>query len=238
MVVTGQGKRSAVFAGAGQVGVAQDIPAAVDARTLAVPDADDAVDIGIRHQLMDLAAHDGGRGEILIHAWNEVDIVLVEEALSALQGDVVAAQRRTFVAGNEGTRSQAGSLVAAHLFDGEPHERLNAVDVDDTFFQCIFVVEGERSRHGWVDCSLLYKKRGSEKRWSCPRQDDSGWRDGSNALRNQGAPFPISALSFRFQSDFERSNGIIAPDALTLSLGKPVFIRRVCKRRIRIVAKA
>ena len=148
MIVSSHGQRPAMLAGTRQVGVAQHVSAAVNPGALAVPDADDSVDVGLRQQLMDLASHHRRCGKILVHARNEVDIVFVQQPLSALQGDIITAQRRTFVAGDEGARSQALAPVAAHLFDGQPHQRLNAAHVNDTFFQCVLVVERKRSGHG------------------------------------------------------------------------------------------
>ena len=79
MIVAAQHQRGAVLAGAGQVGMAEDVAGAIDARTFAVPDADHAVDLALADHVEDLAAHHGGGREILIHAGLEVDVVLVEQ---------------------------------------------------------------------------------------------------------------------------------------------------------------
>ncbi len=52
-----------------------------------------------------LAAHHRRRGQILIHAGTKMDVVLVQQFPRSRQLQIVAAQRRPFVAGNEGRRS-------------------------------------------------------------------------------------------------------------------------------------
>ena len=51
---------------------------AVDARALAVPDAEHAIDLGAGEQVDLLRAPHRGRGEVLVEAGLEVDVVLLE----------------------------------------------------------------------------------------------------------------------------------------------------------------
>ena len=62
-------------------------------------------------------------------------------ALHARQRQVVAAQRRAFVAGDERGRVQPGAAVAAHLVHGQAHQRLDAGEIDGALFLLVFGVE-------------------------------------------------------------------------------------------------
>ena len=78
MVVAHQGEHAAVLRGAGEIGVAEDVAGAVDARALAVPHAEHAVVLALAAQLGLLRAPDRGGGEVLVEAGLEEDVVLVE----------------------------------------------------------------------------------------------------------------------------------------------------------------
>jgi hypothetical protein len=58
--------------------VAEHVAAAVDARALAVPDADHAIMPGARRQVELLRAPDRGGRQVLVHAGLEFDVVLFE----------------------------------------------------------------------------------------------------------------------------------------------------------------
>ena len=77
MVVAGEREHAAIARGAGRIGVLERIDRAVDARALAVPDAEHAIDLGAREQADLLAAPDRGRGEVLVQAGHEGDVVLL-----------------------------------------------------------------------------------------------------------------------------------------------------------------
>ena len=61
------------------VGVAEDVAGAVDAGALAVPDAEDAVVLAVAAQLGLLRAPERGRGEVLVEAGIEDDVVLLQD---------------------------------------------------------------------------------------------------------------------------------------------------------------
>ena len=61
--------------GAGHVGVLEDVAAAVHARALAVPDAEHAVELGVREEVELLRAPDRGGGELLVDAGLEHDVL-------------------------------------------------------------------------------------------------------------------------------------------------------------------
>ncbi len=71
----------------------QRVEGAVNARSLAVPDAEDTIDGGLRKQVGLLAAPDGGNAQILVQAGLEVDVVLRQILLRPPQRRVVLAKR-------------------------------------------------------------------------------------------------------------------------------------------------
>ena len=78
MVVAGERQHAAVERGAGRIGMLERIDGAVDARALAVPDAEHAIDLGAGKQADLLAAPDGGGRQILVQAGDEGDVMLLE----------------------------------------------------------------------------------------------------------------------------------------------------------------
>ena len=78
VVVAHQREHAAVLRGAGEIGVAEHVAGAVDARALAVPDAEHAVVLAFAAQLGLLRAPQRGGGEVLVDAGLEQDVVRVE----------------------------------------------------------------------------------------------------------------------------------------------------------------
>jgi hypothetical protein len=62
VIVAGEGEHAAVTRGARRIGVLERIDRAVDAGPLAVPDAEDAIDLGAGKEADLLATPDRGRG--------------------------------------------------------------------------------------------------------------------------------------------------------------------------------
>ena len=86
-VVADEQHRAAVGSGAHEVGVLQHVAAPVEPRALAVPGADDAVDVGVRHGLAHLRAPHGRRGQLLVQPG------LVEDAVGGQSSGRVARWR-------------------------------------------------------------------------------------------------------------------------------------------------
>ena len=76
MVVASERQRRAVASRAGDIGVAEDVARAIDARPFAVPDTDHAVVFRFAQHVIDLAAQHGGGGNVFIHAGDEVDVMV------------------------------------------------------------------------------------------------------------------------------------------------------------------
>ena len=83
MVVAHQRQHAAMLGGAGEIGVAEHVAGAVDARALAVPEPEHAVVLALAAQLGLLRAPERGGGEVLVDAGLEEDVVLVAARAAA-----------------------------------------------------------------------------------------------------------------------------------------------------------
>ena len=103
VIVAGEAEHAAMLRGAGGIAVLQHVAGAVDARALAVPDAEHAVLACAGRELDLLRAPDGGRGELLVdRRAGTIDVVRRSRKLLALHELlVVAAERRAAIAGDE-----------------------------------------------------------------------------------------------------------------------------------------
>jgi hypothetical protein len=147
VVVAGQRQHAAVLAGADDVGVLEDVAAAVDARPLAVPHAEHAVVFGAREQVDLLGAPDRGRRHVLVQPGLELDVVVLEHPLRPPEVEVERAQGRAAIAGDITRRVEAGGEVALALHDGQADQRLHPGQKDPSLPGGVFVVErdsGER----------------------------------------------------------------------------------------------
>src|SRR5262249_215486 len=128
---------------AAQVCVLEDVKAAVDSGTLAIPDADHAVVAGAE-DLGHLAAPDVGRGELLVEARDEADPELVQVTPRLHQGEVITAQRRARIAADEDPGFETGATLAPHLPDRQPAQRLDAGHEGGPLDERVLVVERDR----------------------------------------------------------------------------------------------
>src|ERR1051325_3536679 len=95
----------------------ENIAAAVDARSLAVPHREDAV-VFCRTEKRDLlCAPDRGCGEILVHPGLEFDGMRFEVRVRVPKRLVQAAERRAAITGNESCGVDACRLIAQALHD-------------------------------------------------------------------------------------------------------------------------
>ncbi len=141
VVVAHQRQHAAVLRRAGEIGVAKHVAGAVDARALAVPEPEHAVELALAAQFGLLRAPQRGRGDVLVDAGLELDVVLVERTLRADELLVEGAERRAAIAGDVACGVDAGAAVALLLHEAEPHDRLEAGDEDPALGEIVFVVE-------------------------------------------------------------------------------------------------
>jgi hypothetical protein len=87
--------------------VLEYIARAVDARRLAVPDAEHAIELRAREGVCLLAAPHGSRAEVFVEALPHLYVVGVEQLFHGGKLLVVSAERRTAIARNETRRIKA-----------------------------------------------------------------------------------------------------------------------------------
>ncbi len=162
VIVAGERDRAALGRDAGEIGVAQRVAGAIDARSLAVPNAEHAVDGRAGKAGQMLRAPDRGRGQILVEAGTEDDIVALELSAGPPQLDIVAPQRRAAIAGDIAAGVEAGRRVAQALLDRQSDQRLHAGHVKPAFARRITGFEsrlrpGERDGHESILPRLAYR---------------------------------------------------------------------------------
>ncbi|OPZ02233.1 MAG: hypothetical protein BWZ09_02581 [Alphaproteobacteria bacterium ADurb.BinA305] len=154
VVVAGDHQHAAMLRGAGGVGVAEDVAGPVHAGSLAVPDGEHAIDLGVGVEAELLRAPHRGRGEVLVEPGLEADVHRLEEALRLPELLVDAAERRAAVAGDEAGGVQAGGLVAQLLHHRQAYQGLDAGHPGAAGLEGVFIVEGDGGgdvRHGGVN---------------------------------------------------------------------------------------
>src|SRR5437763_16712911 len=97
VIVAGDGDDAAMARAVRGVAVLQGVGRAVDAGTLAGPDAEDAINGGAGEERHLLTAPDGGRRQILVDAGLEVDVLALEIAPRLPERVVVDAERRAAI---------------------------------------------------------------------------------------------------------------------------------------------
>ena len=143
MVVAHQRQHAAIERGSGVIGVAEHVARAVDARPLAVPDAEHAVIGALAAQFGLLGAPQRRRREVFIDARLEQDVLRLEEFPGALEGVVDPAERRAAIARHIPGRVQPARRIHGALGQRQAHDGLGAGDVDAALGKIVFVVEAD-----------------------------------------------------------------------------------------------
>ena len=126
VIVAHQDEHATILGTAGHVGVAEHVAATVDARSLAVPDAEHAVILALAAHLGLLRTPQGGGGDVLVEPGLEFYVERFEEAFRPAELLIQSTQRRTAIAGHISSRVQACPLVALLLHHGDTNKRLGA----------------------------------------------------------------------------------------------------------------
>src|SRR5262249_47169415 len=124
MIVAGDDQNAAMGRGAIGIAVLECIAGAIDARSLAVPEAEHALDLTPRTGLDLLRAEHRSSGEVLVDRGQKFDAALLEEALGAPQLEIDAAERRAAIAGHEASGVEAVRAIALLLLEQHAHQRL------------------------------------------------------------------------------------------------------------------
>ena len=123
--------------------MAEDVAGAVEAGTLAVPHAEHAVVLALAPQLRLLRAPQRGRGEVLVEAGHELDVVGLQDALGAQHRRLEAGDRRAAIARHVARRIEPRLLVAGALRQHQAHDRLRPGQDLPGLVQRIFVIEAD-----------------------------------------------------------------------------------------------
>ena len=118
MVVAGDDQHAAEFRAAGGIGVTENVAAAINARTLAVPQAKHAIVLGTGEEIDLLAAPYGRRRHVFIDAGLESDVVLGEMLFGLPQAEIEIAERAAAIAGNEAGGIEPGGEITLALEHG------------------------------------------------------------------------------------------------------------------------
>ena len=166
MIVAGDRKDTAMAGSAEGVGVLEHVPATVDARTLAIPETQNAVLSGTGRHVELLRTPDCSSRQVFVYTGLEMNVMRLQVRARLVKGEVEPTDRRTAIAGNEGSGIQTGLLVAAHLDYPQTNQRLGAVHEHLAFFGSVFVVQGNGAVAGsgfldshfssWSAMSLRY----------------------------------------------------------------------------------
>src|SRR6185437_3787623 len=129
------------------------VAAAIDARALAVPHREDAIDVrAFVHRDLLRAPH-RRRGEILVQPRLELDARAIEELLRLPERLVESAERRAAVAGYEAAGVEPGRVVALSLQQQKAYERLHAGQEDAAAAKLVLVIEGDVAKRRGRDRS-------------------------------------------------------------------------------------
>ncbi len=119
----------------------EDVAGAVDAGTLAVPHGEHAVVFALATEFRLLRAPDRGRGQVLVNAALETDIVLAEKRGGALKLAVQSAKWRSAITGDVACGIEAVTPVQLLLHQAESHQRLEPGDKHMAVAEIVFIVE-------------------------------------------------------------------------------------------------
>ena len=131
--------------------MAEHVTGAVDARALAVPHGEHAIELAFAAEFGLLRAPDCGCRQVLVEAGLETDVALFQERRRPLELRVETAERRAAVAADISCGVQAVAAVQLFLHEAKPHQRLEAGDEHVGMAEIIFVFEldvAQRHRGG------------------------------------------------------------------------------------------
>ena len=157
VIVRRQREHTTQRRGTCSVSVLEHVARAINARTLAVPHAEYAIDLCAREQIRLLRAPNHRRAEIFVETRCELHLRGFEILACTPQLQVKTTQRRSAVTGNKTLRVEAQRFIAQLLHDRQADECLHTAQVNAALFARVLVIErivaidegvGERSVRG------------------------------------------------------------------------------------------
>ena len=179
VVVARHQQHAAVAGGAGVVHVLEDVPAAVDARTFAIPQREHAVVVRAARQFHLLRAPYGGGGQFFVNAGGKHHVMRGEMRFGLPERFVETAQRRAAIAGNKAAGVTSGGQIAPPLDEHQADERLNAGEIHASGIGDVFVDERDLLHH-----VLLGPDAPGRRRWT------GRWRGIDRAPRQRNGILP------------------------------------------------
>src|ERR1700722_6431574 len=135
-----------MLGGAGEIGVAERVAGAVDARTFSVPHAEHAIELAFAAQFSRLRSGERGRGEVFIGPGMEQDVVGFETRPGPHELQIEGAERRAAIAGHIARRIETGTAIALLLHQAKAYQRLKAADENAALPKVVLVVETNRQK--------------------------------------------------------------------------------------------
>ena len=130
MVIAHRHDHPTMGRGSGHVDVAHRIAGAVHTRTLAVPQAKDAIEFALAAQMRALGAPMCSGGQILVQARLEQNVLIRQHLLGPCHLQIDGAERRAAIARNQPRSVQSGLGIAPLLHQHQAHKRLGAIQQD------------------------------------------------------------------------------------------------------------
>ena len=151
MVVSSNGEHPSIRRGTKGIAMLDDIHGAINTGALAVPHAENTIELSALEQVGLLAAPDRRCSEVLIHTGLEVDIVLLEPGLGFPHGLVDRTQWRATIARDEGRGIQPPLLVPLMLQHRQSDQSLNTCHIGPGSIQRVLVIETDLAKQ----CGLI-----------------------------------------------------------------------------------
>src|SRR5262245_52362319 len=132
--------------------MAEGIAGAIDARALAVPHAEDAIELALAAQLGLLGSPQRRGGKLFVDAWLKLDVGRGEPAGGADKLLIKAAKRRSAVARDKARRIQVGATIELFLHQAGADQRLIPGHEYMRLGKVVFVLEADRSKRHGLPC--------------------------------------------------------------------------------------
>ena len=141
MIVAGQREYASVRRRTGGVGVREHVAGSVDARSLAVPHGENAIEPRPWEQTDLLASPDRGCAKVLVNAGLEVDAMAIGEFLGSPKSEIETAERRSPISRDEASRVETRRRVSLPLHHRETNQRLGSGEINAPALAGEFIVQ-------------------------------------------------------------------------------------------------
>ena len=157
VIVAGDDEDAAMRRRAVGIAVLERVAGTVDARPLAVPEPEDALDLAVRIGLDLLRSQNGGRGEVLVDRRQELDAEIRCQVAGPPHLQIERAERRAAIAGNEPGGLQPGCAVAARLVERGADKCLRAGQENTAVFLCVAIRKRIGRERDYVGDVLVHR---------------------------------------------------------------------------------